>query len=391
MTTFSNLCIIRNANVYDPTPQGLKHLLIGGNKILAMSDDPIDIPKSLINDEVDLEGQILAPGFIDAHAHITGGGGEAGFSTQVPPVPISQFTAFGVTTVVGLLGTDDTTRTTGNLLSRVYGLREEGMSAYCWTGGYHYPLTTLTNSAKEDIVFLEPVIGIGEFAISDHRSSQPTYEEIIRIASDAHVAGLMSGKAGIVHFHLGDGSRKLELVERAINETELPARVFNPTHVNRNKPLFDAACELLSSGITIDITAFPEGAMENGWSAAEAVLIAHERGCPLDKITVSSDGGGCIPIFAKNGDLASMDFGRSQTLIETLKAALSLGMSLEQVLPTLTTNVANLLKLPCKGKIAVGADADLLVLNADYNVTDVMALGQWHLRNKLLLKKGTFE
>ena len=167
--------------------------------------------------------------------------------------------------------------------------------------------------------------------------------------------------------------------------------MFNPTHVNRNKPLFDAACELLSSGITIDITAFPEGAMENGWSAAEAVLIAHERGCPLDKITVSSDGGGCIPIFAKNGDLASMDFGRSQTLIETLKAALSLGMSLEQVLPTLTTNVANLLKLPCKGKIAVGADADLLVLNADYNVTDVMALGQWHLRNKLLLKKGTFE
>ncbi len=391
MTTFSNLCIIRNANVYDPAPQGLKHLLIGGSKILAISDDPIDIPKSLINDEVDLEGQILAPGFIDAHAHITGGGGEAGFATQVPPVPISQFTAFGVTTVVGLLGTDDTTRTTGNLLSRVYGLREEGMSAYCWTGGYHYPLTTLTNSAKEDIVFLEPVIGIGEFAISDHRSSQPTYEEIIRIASDAHVAGLMTRKAGIVHFHLGDGSRKLELVERAINETELPARVFNPTHVNRNKPLFDAACELLSSGITIDITAFPEGAMENGWSAAEALLIAQERSCPLDKITVSSDGGGCIPIFAKNGDLASMDFGRSQTLIETLKAALSLGMSLEQVLPTLTTNVANLLKLPCKGKIAVGADADLLVLDADYNVTEVMALGQWHVRNKLLLKKGTFE
>ena len=156
----SSLCLISNANLYDPTHQGHKNLLIGGGKILAISSDPIELPSSLTFDVVDLEGQTLIPGFIDAHAHITGGGGEAGFATQVPPVPISQFTAFGVTTVVGLLGTDDTTRTTGNLLSRVYGLREEGMSAFCWTGGYHYPLTTLTRSAREDIVYLEPVIGV---------------------------------------------------------------------------------------------------------------------------------------------------------------------------------------------------------------------------------------
>ena len=173
----SGLSIIRNANVYAPQPLGMKNLLIGGGKILAMTDDPLDIPTALLSEDVDLLGQTLAPGFIDAHAHITGGGGEAGFATQVPPVPLSQFTAFGVTTVVGLLGTDDTTRSTANLLARVYGLREEGMSAYCWTGGYHYPLTTLTQSAREDIVYLEPVIGIGEFAISDHRSSQPTFNE----------------------------------------------------------------------------------------------------------------------------------------------------------------------------------------------------------------------
>ena len=292
---------------------------------------------------------------------------------------------------MGLLGTDDTTRTTANLLSRVYGLREEGMSAYAWTGGYHYPLTTLTNSAKEDIVYLEPVIGIGEFAISDHRSSQPAYEEVLRIASEAHVAGLMTGKAGIVHFHLGDGSRKLELIERAIKETELPARVFNPTHVNRNKPLFDAACKLLASGMYLDITAFPEGAMENGWSAAEALLQATENSYPLERITISSDGGGCIPIFTRDGELESMDFGRSQTLIETLKALLASGMPLEQALPTLTANVANLLRLSNKGKIAVGADADLLVLDSDNNINDVMALGQWHMRDKVLQKKGTFE
>ena len=387
----NGLTVIRNANVYSPEPLGIKNLLIGGGKILSITNDNLDLPKSIVDYDIDLEGQTLTPGFVDAHAHITGGGGEAGFATQVPPVPLSQFTAFGVTTVVGLLGTDDTTRSTANLLSRVYGLREEGMSAYCWTGGYHYPLTTLTQSAREDIVYLEPVIGVGEFAISDHRSSQPEFNEVIRIASDAHVAGLMTGKAGIVHFHLGDGSRKLELIKRAINETELPARVFNPTHVNRNKPLFDESCKMLSEGIYMDITAFPEDSLEEGWSAAEALLLAKERGCPMQQVTVSSDGGGCMPEFDNKGEMVKMGFGRAETLVETIKSCISQGMPLQNVLPSLTANVAQLLKLSQKGKIKVGADADLVVLDSNYDICNVMALGQWHMLNKNRIVKGTFE
>ena len=391
LKTSTGLTLIRNANVYAPKPLGLKNLLIGGGKILAITSDELNLPKPLVSSDIDLEGQTLTPGFVDAHAHITGGGGEAGFATQVPPVPLSQFTAFGVTTVVGLLGTDDTTRSTANLLSRVYGLREEGMSAYCWTGGYHYPLTTLTNNAREDIVYLDPVIGIGEFAISDHRSSQPDFNEVIRIASDAHVAGLMTGKAGIVHFHLGDGLRKLDLIKRAIDETELPARVFNPTHVNRNKPLFDESCEMLSEGIYMDITAFPEDSLEDGWSAAQALLLAKERNCPMQQVTVSSDGGGCMPEFNQKGEVIKMDFGRSETLVETIKSCISQGMTLEDVLSSVTANVAQLLRLSQKGRVRVGADADLVVLDSDYDVCNVMALGQWHMLNKNLIVKGTFE
>lgn len=385
------LTLIRNANLYAPNPLGIQNILIGGGKILSITHENLELPKSLISSEIDLEGQILTPGFVDAHAHITGGGGEAGFASQVPAVPLSQFTRFGVTTVVGLLGTDDTTRSTANLLSRVYGLREEGMSAYCWTGGYHYPLTTLTNSAREDIVYLEPVIGIGEFAISDHRSSQPEFNEVIRIASDAHVAGLMTGKAGIVHFHLGDGSRKLELIKRAINDTELPARIFNPTHVNRNKPLFDESCEMLSDGIYIDITAFPEDSLEEGWSAAQALLLAKERDCPMHQVTVSSDGGGCMPEFNQQGELTKMGFGSSETIIQTIKSCISQGMVLEDVLSSVTANVAQLLRLSQKGNIRVGADADLVALDSDYEITNVMALGQWHMLNKKIQVKGTFE
>ncbi len=176
------MILLRNANIYSPKSIGIQNILVAAGKIISISAADINLPKSLDVENIDLQGQTLIPGFIDCHAHITGGGGESGFSSQVAEVPIQDFTNVGVTTVVGLLGTDDTTRSTENLLAKVYALRELGMSAYCWTGGYHFPLTTLTGSAKTDMVYLEPVIGIGEFAISDHRSSQPVFEEVIRFS-----------------------------------------------------------------------------------------------------------------------------------------------------------------------------------------------------------------
>lgn len=389
------ITLLKNVNIFSPQPLGLKDVLVAGGKIAAIidgNDKAQDVsPQSWNVDIVDFAGASLAPGFIDSHTHITGGGGEVGFATQVVPVPLSQFTNVGVTTVVGLLGTDDTTRSAGNLLARVYGLREEGLSAYCWTGGYHYPLTTLTGRAKSDIVYLEPVIGIGEFAISDHRSSQPTYQEVIGLAAEAHVAGLMTGKAGVVHFHLGDGERRLELIDRAIAETEIPARVFHPAHVNRNKDLFEESCKLLSRGGYIDITAFPKGAAEPGLEALEAIQTALERNLPLERMTMSTDSGGCLPSFDRQGKLLHMDFGSSRTLLETLQAALKAGLKLETVLPLFTSNVARLLRLKTKGKITPGHDADLVVLNEQYEITDVMAKGKWHKRNGKSVIVGTFE
>ena len=90
----------------------------------------------------DLEGRRLIPGFIDGHAHVTGGGGESGFSSRVPPLPLGQFTRAGVTSVIGVLGTDDTTRDTRSLLAQTRALREEGLGAWCHTGGYHVPPVT---------------------------------------------------------------------------------------------------------------------------------------------------------------------------------------------------------------------------------------------------------
>ncbi len=384
------LKLLTNAQVFAPEDLGLCHVLVGGGRIVAISDKMAQVAAAHAT-EFDLEGRRLIPGFIDGHAHVTGGGGESGFSTRVPPVPLGQFTCAGVTSVVGVLGTDDTTRDTRSLLAQTRGLREEGLGAWCHTGGYHVPPVTLTGSVRDDIVYLDPVIGIGELALSDHRSSQPTRDELLRIASDAHVAGMISGKAGIVHLHLGDGERGLDLVRQALRLSELPARVFNPTHVNRRKALFEEAIELAREGSTVDITAFPVAEDEDAWPADVALLKYLESGAPANRVTVSSDGGGCLPVFNDAGEMLHMDIGRPMSLIETLQTLLDGGSALAQVLPAFTSNVADILRLHDRGRIRDGDAADLIVLNDKNEISDVMIAGIWHVQAGAQQVFGQFE
>ena len=386
-----NLLLLRNAQVHAPEPLGLQHLLLGGGRILWMGATLSELPATLAVQTIDLEGRRLIPGLIDAHVHVTGGGGEAGFRTRVPPLGVSRFTRAGITTVVGLLGTDDVTRGPGDLLAAVYALREEGLTALAFTGGYHVPPRTLTGSVRGDLVFIEALIGIGEVAISDHRSSQPTFDELLRLAADAHVAGLMTGKAGVLHLHLGDGVRGLELVRRALDESELPPRVFHPTHVNRRKALFDEALELAGRGCTIDLTAFPVEEGEDAWSAADALMRYLDNGAPSERITISSDAGGCLPVFDAEGHVCRMGVGESGALLETLHELLHRGVPLERALPAFTSNPARLLRLPAKGRIWTGADADLVALDAAGAAHDVIAGGVVHVRGGHIEQRGTFE
>ena len=386
-----NLLLLRNAQVYAPEPLGHQHLLLGGGHILWMGSELADLPATLSVETIDLEGRRLLPGLIDAHVHVTGGGGEAGFHTRVPPHGVSRFTRAGITTVVGLLGTDDVARGPQDLLATVYGLREEGLSAFAFSGGYHVPPRTLTGSVRGDLVFIEALIGLGEVAISDHRSSQPILDELLRLAAEAHVAGLMTGKAGIVHLHLGDGPRGLELVRQALAQSELPPRVFQPTHVNRRKALFEEALALAVQGCTIDLTAFPVEEGEDAWSAAEALLRYLDSDAPAERVTISSDAGGCLPVFDAEGQVCRMGVGESGALLETLNEVLRRGVSLERALPAFTSNPARLLRLAGKGRIAVGADADLLVLDESGVARDVIAGGVIHVRDGQLERRGMFE
>jgi beta-aspartyl-dipeptidase (metallo-type) len=384
------LTLLRNAEIHDPAHRGRHDVLIGGGAILAI-EAPDRLGLGTLAEVVDLAGARLIPGLVDAHVHVTGGGGESGPASRVPSVALSALTRGGVTSCVGVLGTDGTTRNVAGLVASTLALREEGISAWCWTGSYEVPPITLTGSVRSDIVFVDPVIGVGEIAISDHRSSQPTFDELVRLAADCHVAGMMSGKAGVLHLHLGDGTRGLELVRRALDETELPASVFHPTHVNRKKSLFAEALELARRGVAVDVTAFPVADGEDAFSAPDAIERYLASGAPPSLLTCSSDGGGCLPTFDASGRLVAMDIGNPGALAETLEVLLSRGHSLETVLPIFTTNVTSLLRLPRKGRVAVGADADLVVLDDKHRVRDVMARGRFFVRAGEPVVTGMFE
>ena len=214
--------LFKNVQVYSPDDLGTKDILVIGDKISSIADT---IESSEMMQIIDATGLIVTPGLIDQHVHISGGGGEGGFTTRVPEVQLSEITRNGITTVVGLLGTDVYTRSIENLLAKTKALNEEGISAYCLTGGYKFPSVTLTDSIEKDIAFISEIIGL-KLAISDHRGSSITYDELKRTATKVRLASMMSNKQGYIHLHIGRDPSGLDMIFKLLNELSLPISLF---------------------------------------------------------------------------------------------------------------------------------------------------------------------
>jgi len=384
--------LLKNGEVYDPDYVGISDILILNGKI-ALIDKGIDINCTGLDIKVlNLRGMRLVPGFIDNHVHIIGGGGEAGFESRTPEVTLSSITECGVTTVVGVLGTDGTTRHPETLLAKARGLKNEGISAYIYTGSYELPLITLTGSARRDIVLISEVIGTGEIAVSDHRSSVPTVEELTRIATDTRLGGMLSGKVGVLNLHMGSGREGFSSIFKVLKDTEIPIRHFLPTHVTRTRDLFEQSKIFAALGGTIDMTAGSNDAASfSGVSIADAVNSCLENGIPIEKITISSDGNGSMPKFNKDGYLEGFAVAKLSSLQKELKAMLMSGLDLTVALKPFTSNVARVLGLHSKGRLAVDSDADITVLDGDLNIDVVMAGGRVMVESGRAVVRGTFE
>lgn len=381
------MLLIKGAEVYAPEYLGKKDVLIAGEKVERIGED---LPEYEGCQVIDGTGRIVAPGFIDRHVHITGGGGEGSFHTQAPQVQLSDLIRGGVTTVVGLLGTDGISRSTENLVAKAKALKEEGISAYCCCGAYGHPGPTITGSISRDIMFVDEIIGL-KLAVSDHRAPNITVDELIRLGSDVRTAGMLSGKVGFVCLHMGGDDRALSPVFEALERTSIPVKTFQPTHVGRAKKLQEDAFKLAKMGGTIDFTCgqFEEKIKE----LAASLRAAKEAGVPMDKVTISSDGQGSWSNYDAAGNLTEMGVSSVDTMYrQVVYQVQNENMSLEEALSLGTRNVAKALEVyPKKGAVHEGSDADVLVLNGDLSMNTVIARGSLMMQDGVLLKKGTYE
>ncbi|MGN0371193.1 MAG: beta-aspartyl-peptidase [Enterocloster sp.] len=387
--------LIKNVRVFSPEDLGSMDVLVGGGQILKMAEHlPTETAYGV--EEIDGAGKLLMPGLIDAHVHILGGGGEGGARTRTPEIMLTDIISGGVTTVVGCLGTDGCTRTMTNLLAKAGGLEEEGITAYVYTGSYQVPVRTLTGNIMDDIILLDKVVGTGEIAISDHRSSQPTREEFAKIVADTRVGGILSAKAGLVNIHMGDGKEKLDFLRYVLENTQIPPSNMLPTHINRSRVLMEDGIDYAKTlGGYIDLTTSsdPDFLEPEEVKASTGLKMALDAGVSADHITFSSDGQGSLPIFAPDGTFVGLGVGKVSSLYREMRdAVLKDGVSLTDALKPVTRNPAFLLKLENKGKVAEGADADLVMADEEtLEIDTVIAKGTVMIRGKQVLVKGTFE
>ena len=391
----NSMLLFKNAELMAPQPLGRQDVLVAGNRIIAIGRDfnlsGSNVPVTVI----DCNDFYLTPGLVDSLVHFIGGGGEGGFATRTPEMQLTDATLGGVTTAVGVLGTDATTRTLTNLLAKAHALDAEGISTYCHTGSYEIPCRTLTGSITDDLILIDKFIGVGEIAISDHRSSQPTTDEIRKVAAAARVGGMLAGKSGVVSVHVGAGERMLQPLYQAVSGTELKLKQFYPTHMNRNRRIFEAGIEFAKKGGVIDFTTSTTAYdLQHGEVAAAAALAeALYLGIAPLQLTLSSDGNASLPIFNDDGELQGLQVGQVRSLFDSVRDAVQRHhVPLAQALTAATAAPATVLGLSQKGRVAAGQDADLLLLRRDdLQLDSVIAKGRLLVQGGQALIKGTFE
>ena len=375
------MILINNAKIVGYKEE--KNILIANDRIIDISSKDLAYE---VDERYDADGKYVIPGLIDQHIHITGGGGEGGFHTKVPEIGLSKLVEAGITTAVGLLGTDSETRSVENLVAKSLALTNEGIKTYSLTGSYNFPSPTITGSIKKDIIFVDQLIGV-KIAANDHRDSSISYKELQKIGSQARVAGMISGKSGHVTIHMGDGKFYFDQIKDALKYSNLPITTFRPTHVNRNANLYKEALNFAQDGGYIDITT----SMSKDLTDTIAYQKAKEKNV-LDKITFSSDGFGSWSNYDDSGNLIEIGYTPVNTGLKAIKELVKSGESLEDAIIPFTSNVAKALKLDKEvGYVKKDYLANLVLLDENLDIDGLLSNGKFMMKDKEILVKGSYE
>lgn len=377
--------LIRNLRIYAPEACGRGDILICGEKIAAMAPR-LDV-RGLDMETVDGDGLTATPGFIDQHVHIIGGGGQTGYFSLAPEVPLSRLLACGTTTVVGLLGTDGFVKQLPALYAKTKALCMDGISAYMLTGYYGLPTPTLTASVAEDMIYIDKVIGC-KIALSDDRSSHPTEQELLRIIQQVRLGGFTSAKGGVMHVHLGALPGGIEPLLKIARAYPSLIGYISPTHMGRTHDLFLQGIEFARMGGMIDISTGGTKYCEP-W---ESVIEGLEAGVPIDRMTFSSDGNAGV---RRKDPLTGADSYSVAPLHRNLEQTLRLisdgGLDPSEALKLITANPARNMKLRNKGRLAAGFDADIALFDEGWHLQGLYARGAEMMRGGEVIRKGNFE
>jgi beta-aspartyl-dipeptidase (metallo-type) len=356
--------LIRNGDVYAPAALGTQNILVSYDRIVKIGDvteaglNASGVPYEVI----DATDCLVLPGFIDPHEHLIGAGGEHGFRSRMPEVSLEQIVSAGITTVIGLLGTDTMTRDPLCLFAKVHQLRDEGLTAYMYTGGFELPTRTITGAVVDDLIIIDCVIGTGEIAVSDPRWIDPPLEDLAFVTAQTALGGQISGKAGITHFHIGPNENRLSLLNTLLDTYAISPKSIYTTHITRSEALMDEAIALSKRGAFVDMDTVEQ-------NVAECIHYYLDHGGIPDQLTISSDahtpGGSPAKFYAQ-----FMSCVRDHAL------------SVEKVLPFFSTNAARALKLEHKGRLEEGADADIVVLHKDtLDIAHIIARGRQFIKD----------
>jgi beta-aspartyl-dipeptidase (metallo-type) len=227
------------------------------------------------------------------------------------------------------------------------------------------------SSVREDMMFIDEVVGAGEIAISDERATEPSIRELAKLIVDTRMGGMLSKKAGVTHFHVGSGKRRMKCLEEVLDcdMFEIEPCWLYPTHVERNERLMRDAIALTKRGCFVDVDVQEE-------DLARWLAFYLDNGGDLERLTVSSDA-------SKKGP---------RTLFQQIRnCARGHRLPLASLLRLVTRNTSEVLKLQQKGRLETGAHGDILVLEKDeFELVHVLAHGKRMIDDGALVVREQF-